>query len=214
MKFDDLITFSRDLPFFDVNTLSLVSGDPKGYLSVQLNGWTAKESIIRLRRGYYTLGRRYRRAPLSDVAIANALCSPSYLTGLWALSLYGMIPEMVTAFTSATTRTTCSFENEIGRFEYHKLKPDFFFGYSQRPFGETRAWVAEPEKAVLDALHAWPGEWTTARLGAELRLQPIEAFDTSKLAVYAQRWGSPRLLRAAAAIETLFASALVAMKPL
>ena len=56
-------------------------------------------------RGMYTFADRYRRVPVSPAALANALYSPSYVSGLWALGFYGLIPEGVSSYTSVTTRT-------------------------------------------------------------------------------------------------------------
>ena len=53
---------------------------------------------------------------------ANALHAPSYLSGPWALSFYGVIPESVPVYTSVTTRTPREYENPFGVFSYRNVK--------------------------------------------------------------------------------------------
>ena len=69
---------------------------------------------------------------VAPATLANALCFPSYLSGLWALSFYGLIPEAVPVHTSVTTRGPADFENAYGMFRYTSIKRSFFFGSGER----------------------------------------------------------------------------------
>ena len=62
----------------------------------------------------YTLSETYRRTPVTPAVLANALYRPSYLSGLWALGHYDLIPERVVRFTSVTSRVPRRFENPVG----------------------------------------------------------------------------------------------------
>ena len=143
----------------------------------------------------YTLPEKYRRAPLSPAALANQLYRPSYLSGLWALAHYDMIPERVVWLTSVTPRVPRHFENPVGVFDYRNIKQDWFFGYATVQREGQDVFVAEPEKALLDHWHLTPGEWTPERLG-EMRYQHSDRVSEERLRAYAERFRSPRLLRA------------------
>ena len=143
----------------------------------------------------YTFADRYRRVPLSPAALANALYPPSYVSGLWALGFYGLIPEGVSAYTSVTTRMPRKFENAFGAFLYAAIKRSFFFGYRTVSIAGTEVVIATAEKALLDLFHLSAGEWDRPRM-MEMRFQRNEGVDGRRLHDYAQRLGKPRILRA------------------
>ncbi|MDD4736876.1 MAG: hypothetical protein PHP44_12330 [Kiritimatiellae bacterium] len=149
-----------------------------------------------LRRGMYAWPERYRRVALNPAVVANALLSPSYLSGLWAMGWHGLIPEMVTVYTSVSSRGVRRFENALGVFEYRHVKRELFFGYEEVEWEAARVCVALPEKALLDYWHLTSGEWTAERMEA-MRFQFVQRVSTARLAEYAVRAASPRLERAA-----------------
>jgi len=163
---------------------------------MQLSRWMKQGKVIGLRRGMYTLSDTYRRAPIVPAALANPLYRPSYLSGLWALACYDLIPERVVWFTSVTTRVPRRFENPFGTFDYRNLKQDFFFGQQVVDWGGHPVALAEPEKALLDHWHLSDGPWTPERLD-EMRYQHMERVSADRLLDYAGRFRSPRLERAA-----------------
>ena len=57
--------------------------------------------------------------------------------------------------------------------------------------------VAEPEKALLDLWHLQSGEWNLDRM-QEMRFQNRGLVSEERLQGYAERFSSPRLLRAVA----------------
>lgn len=194
MNFHSLVKQVGRLPCFDLALILQVSGESRGRLLVQLHRWVRAGKVIPLRRGLYTLSDAYRHASLSPLLVANELYRPSYLSGLWALSFYGLIPEKVTLFTSVTTRVTRSFQNPFGAFSYSSLQQASFWGFGASEVQGCPVWMAEPEKALLDFWHLNAGEWTVDRL-REMRFQGFEAVDVDRLGVYAGRWGAPRLAR-------------------
>ena len=121
---------------------------------------------------------------------------PSYLSCLWALSFYGLVPDAVPTNQSVTTRVTRRFANPLGSFTYSSLKRDLFWGAVTHAVDGVSASIAEPEKALLDLWHLSPGEWTPERL-EHMRFQQLELIDRARLESYADRWQSPRIRRAA-----------------
>lgn len=182
------------MPCFDLALLAQAFDDRREAIRVQLSRWMAQGKVIGLRRGMYTLSETYRRVPLNPAVLANALYRPSYLSGLWALGHYDLIPERVVWFTSVTSRVPRRFENPFGVFDYRNIKQAGFFGFASAGVGDRKFLVAEPEKALLDHWHLTTGEWTPERLD-EMRYQHVAQVDAERLKRYAQRFRSPRLDR-------------------
>ena len=195
MKFEALIDQVGKLECFDLPLLVQAFDEPRASIRVQLARWMKAGRVIGLRRGMYALPDAYRRAKLTPARLANQLYRPSYVSGLWTLGFYDMIPERVVWLTSVTTRVPRHFENPFGVFDYRNLKRGAFFGYHMVACFGQDVLLAEPEKALLDHWHLTSGEWTTARLG-EMRYQHVEKVRADTLRRYAERFASPRLLRA------------------
>jgi len=143
----------------------------------------------------YTLPDSYRKVPVAPTGVSNALYRPSYLSGLWALSFHGLIPERVVWLTAVSPRVPRRFENPLGVFEYRCIKQALFFGYAAVPYGGQEILVADPAKALLDHWHLTPGEWTVERL-TEMRYQDMDKVSAATLRAYCSRFNSPRLSRA------------------
>jgi predicted transcriptional regulator of viral defense system len=197
MVFDSLLRLTGTLQCFDLPLLVQAFDDPREIIRVQLSRWMKQGKVINLRRGMYTLGDTYRRAPLVPAALANQLCRPSYLSGLWALGFYDLIPERVVWLTSVTSRPPQRFENPFGVFDYRNIKQERFFGYRTATQGGASFLIAEPEKALLDHWHLTPGDWTKERL-EEMRYQHVGQIDAVRLESHARRFASPRIDRAVA----------------
>ncbi|MDR1728739.1 MAG: hypothetical protein LBT74_12590 [Acidobacteriota bacterium] len=196
MVFEELLSLAGNLPCFDLPLVAQAAmGESKPALRVQLSRWMAQGKLLHLRRGVYAFAPPYARASASPPELSGLLYSPSYLSGVWALGYYGLIPERVVELTAVTTRVPRLFQNAFGVFSYRHIKRAMFFGYRQTGFAGRKITVAEPEKALLDHWHLTPGEWTPERIEA-MRYQNAEVVDTRRLAGYAGRFDSPRLLRA------------------
>ena len=195
MCLDAALDLLGSLPFFDLATVAQLTEEPHGSLVNQMHRWSRAGKLVPLRRGMYAFADRYRRVPVSPASLANALYSPSYLSGLWALAFHGLIPEAVPSYTSVTTRTPRRFDNRFGAFVYHAIKRDFFFGYRTVSIAGAEVVIATPEKALLDLFHLNSGEWDRPRM-VEMRFQQGEGIDRRRLREYAQRMGKPRILRA------------------
>ena len=197
MKYGALVDLVGAMECFDLPLLAQGFDGQREGMRVQLSRWMKEGKVIGLRRGMYTLPNAYRPAPVTAARLASQLYRPSYLSGLWALGYYDMIPERVVWLTSVTPRVPRHFENPFGVFDFRNVKQEAFFGYVAVQYGGQEILVAEPEKALLDHWHLTPGEWTEARL-AEMRYQQLRRVRGGRLRAYADRFASPRLRRAAA----------------
>jgi len=68
--------------------------------------------------------------------------------------------------------------------------------------GDSHAFVARPEKALLDLVYLSP-RGDSLEYILELRLQNFDSFDALKLLEIAQRTGSAKLMRAAERVAKL-----------
>ncbi len=110
----------------------------------------AKRGVfLKLRNGLYCLADQLP----SELAIANRLYEPSYLSFEFALSYYHLIPEAAYVITSATSRPTRALAALGKTFEYHRLKKSVFTGYEPIKIGTETVLMATPEKALLDTLY-------------------------------------------------------------
>ena len=195
MRLGEVTDLLGATPWFDLPTVVQLSGEPRREVVNQLSRWSRAGKVVSLRRGMYALADRYRRVPVPPAALANALCFPSYLSGHWALSFHGLIPEAVAVYTSVTTRGPINFANQYGMFRYSAIKRGIFFGYRSVTIAGSEALVATAEKALLDLFHLQHGEWDRSRM-IEMRFQQTEVVDRDRLRADARRFGKPRILRA------------------
>ena len=125
-------------------------GDPAG----KIMRMRKEEKIFQLTRGLYETD-----PDVPGQCLAGAIYGPSYLSFDYALSLYNLIPEAVSAFTSATfrKRRTKNYTNRFGRYMYRDV-PDavFSFGITIRKEYGYEYRIAVPEKALCDKLYTMP----------------------------------------------------------
>jgi predicted transcriptional regulator of viral defense system len=131
------------------------------------------------------------------------LIPASYISLQSALAFYGMIPEHVPVTTSVTTSRPAHWETSLGIFDFRRIQVEFFEGYRLVDVSEKqRAFVATPEKALLDLVYLEPGGDTLDYL-SELRLSNLNRLDWQLLEHLARNIEKPKLLRAIIAIREL-----------
>jgi len=162
-----------------------------GYLSLQLTRWCEAGKLVKIRKGLYAFGDTSAGLP----GLANEIVAPSYLSGLWALGHYGMIPEAVWEYTSVcrVSPRTKLWQTPFGRFSYRQLK--FFSGYERVEWDGRHVFLAVPEKALCDEWYLAGGEWTVER-HREMRYQQIGGLREHWLREFVLGFGSPRVERA------------------
>lgn len=111
--------------------------------------WNKRGRITRVKRGLY----RFSEQVLPDAYVANKLYEPSYVSLEYALSYHRVIPESVYTITSVTTKSTRSFNVQGKRFTYHRIKRSAYSGYHPYRQQGFTFYLAEPEKAFVDALY-------------------------------------------------------------
>jgi predicted transcriptional regulator of viral defense system len=202
MKFERLIEIVGDEPVFETGLLLAGDADPDD-VRRQLSRWVRAGRLYQLRRGLYALAPPFQKVKPHPFVVANRMVRGSYVSLQSALAYYGLIPDVVYATTSVTTLRPGRWETPLGVYEFRHIKKDLFFGYrSVEVAPGQRAFVAAPEKALLDLAHLHPGSDDPAYL-RELRLQNMERLDLDELRRMAERAGSPKLRRVAAFVVEL-----------
>ena len=202
MQFTDLLEVVGDAPFFETGLLLAGVVDPAD-VRRRLSRWTTNGRLYQLRRGLYTLAPPYRKVKPHPFTVANALVRGSYVSLQAALAHYGLIPDIVHRTTSVTTGRPGQWSTPLGIYTFRHIKHTWFHGYRRLALGGGQtAFVATPEKALLDLVYLQPGGDDPAYL-AELRLQATEQLDLVALARLAAGSGSPKLQRAADLIAGL-----------
>lgn len=125
-------------------------GDPAGKIS------RMKQSgeLLQLTRGVYETDPN---AP--GHCLAGAILGPSYLSFDYALSWYGLIPEAVRVYTSATfaKRKAKEFRNAFGLYAYRDVPREAYpYGIRMVREQEYVFQIAAPEKALCDKLYTMP----------------------------------------------------------
>lgn len=142
--------------------------------------------FLRLKRGLYAL-----QDPLpSEEEIANVLYRPSYVSFEYALATYHILPEMVYAVTSATSKPTRTFTVADKTFFYLTIKQEAFTGYQPLKREGRTILMAEPEKALVDYLYfvALGKKSTNDRFN-------LSALNRQKIESYAMLFARPKLMQ-------------------
>ena len=136
----------------------------------------------------------YQNVAPHPFLIANALIPGSYVSKQSALAYYGLIPEYTPRTQSVTTLCPSEWD---GGFYFQYIAAHFYFGYQLVTLSsQQHAYVAKPEKALLDLIHLTPHSDSLKYL-SQLRLQDLGKLDLNQLHEFAERTGKPKWKRAA-----------------
>ena len=202
MEFERLINIVDDEPVFETGFLLAGNADPKDVI-LQLSRWTKAGRIYQIRRGLYALAPPYRKVRPHPFLVANRMVRASYVSCQSALEFHGLIPEHAPVVVSVTTSRPGRWKTPLGAFEFRHIRKTLFSGYkSVEVGGGQKAFLATPEKALLDLVYLQPGADKESYLN-ELRLKNFEKLDLGILQELAAKSESPKLVRAAKLINAL-----------
>lgn len=173
----------------------------------------AKGIIIRVKKGLYIFGEKWRRKPYSREILANLLYGPSCVSLDYALHYHGLIPERVEAITSVTPKRGARFATPVGLFLYRNVpEAGFAVGLGRVELEDSRAFlIATPEKALADKLRQARGlglrtqQECLAYLVEDLRIEEsaLCALDAGLLDELSQIYRSPRVALLAGLVRRL-----------
>ena len=136
-----------------IKTSSMILEELKSYGSPmsKLSRMVKSGEYIRIIKGLYETN-----PSTPGYLLAGSIYGPSYLSFEFALSYYGLIPEAVYTFTSATydKKKKKKFETPFGIFTYRDVPKEVYpLGVELVREGEYSYWIASPEKALCDMLY-------------------------------------------------------------
>ncbi|MGC9157330.1 MAG: type IV toxin-antitoxin system AbiEi family antitoxin domain-containing protein [Candidatus Micrarchaeia archaeon] len=169
---------------FTVKDASRIIGKSEKYASLYLSRLIGSGHVLRIEKGKYCLSNA------SPYAVASNIVHPSYVSMLAALKYHGLTSQNIYAIDVVTSARHKDIEAMGYSIIFNKVPRRLMFGFYRND--EDNAFVAYPEKALIDAL-----------LIGNIPLPYIEeAFenaeangrlDKSKLMAYAKATGSKAL---------------------
>ncbi len=202
MEFNNLVRIVGDEPVFETSLLLAGNVDPAD-VRRQLSRWTKAGRLYQFRRGLYALAPPFQKVKPHPFLIANRMVRGSYVSCQSALAYYGLIPEYVPVVVSVTTARPAHWETPLGIFEFRHIKTELLRGSRLIDLdGGQRAFVALPEKALLDLVYLHPAADAPDYV-RELRLQNLEHLNLSELQRLADFTRSPKLKRATKVVVEL-----------
>ena len=202
MEFSTLLDIVGNEPLFGTDIL--LAGDVcPADIQRQLSRWVTAGKVYQLRRGLYTLASPYQKIVPHPFLVANRLQPGSYISLQSALAFYGLIPERVSVTTSVTTGRPGKLTNPLGEFDFRHIQVNWLRAYRQVDLGnDQKAFVATPEKALLDLVYLVPGS-DTAEYLKELRLQTLDQLDLNQMQQLSLGSNKLKLIRAVEAIQQM-----------
>ncbi len=205
MKFAEVLNIVEEEAVFDTGLL-LAGNIQASDLYQQLTFWKKTGRILQLRRGLYALAPPYQKVRPHPFHIANRMVPGSYVSCQSALAHAGLIPEWVPVVTSVSTGRPGIWKTPLGEYWCRHIRKGLLFGYRWvEVVPGQHAFIAEPEKALLDLIHLQPDGESEEYLNG-LRLQNLETFNLDTFAELVGRGARPKLTRAISVVEQIIAA--------
>ena len=119
--------------------------------NAKLSREVKKGNLIKIVNGLYETNPN-----VNGYLLAGSIYGPSYLSFDFALSYYGLIPEKVTTYTSATfnKKKKKEYKNQFGYYTYRDV-PSMVYPIEVKLIEEDgySYQIATPEKAICDKLY-------------------------------------------------------------
>jgi len=109
----------------------------------------AAGEVIRICRGLYCLGSRYRDRPVDSLIVAQMIMGPSYVSLEAALAFHGWLTEAVETVTSACDARGRRFQTPIGGFSFDRVPQHRLFA------GVCRVPRADGQAALVHRSGGW-----------------------------------------------------------
>lgn len=202
MKFEEMVDLVANEAVFS-SALLLAGKRSAQNVRLQLSRWVKGGKLYQIRRGLYSLPPPWRKIEPHPFLIANRLRAGSYVSLHSALAWHGLIPEYTPVTTSVGAGHPIVSHTPIGSFVFKHIMPTLRFGYLEQAVArEQFAFIATPEKALIDLLYLTPGADSPAFI-EELRLQNISILNKDLLIETTKRINKPKLFRCVKIIEEL-----------
>lgn len=180
-------------PLFSVEEACLLGWEQSpAVLKLQLHQWAKTGDLVRLKRGVYGFPEQIK----DKTDVARVLYGPAYVSLEYALHQYGLLPDVVFAFTLVGPKGTKKFLTPFGLFIYRKIRKDLFWGY------DPITLMGEREKALVDYFYLNGAKlFPKADFWETGRWQNLETIDFEKARSYAHRSKEGKVLRLIESLE-------------
>jgi len=131
----------------------------------------ANGDLIQLRRGIYSLGKHFQRAPLHHFELAQRIYVSSYVSLESALAFHSWIPEGVYTTTSICMKRSASFDTPVGSFSYTRIPEFNFIGVERLTHARSIFLVSSPTKAITDYVVVHKVDLLPNQLRESLRIE-------------------------------------------
>ena len=179
-----------------VKTTAMILNELKAYANpkTKLSRMVQSGDYFPIVKGLYETNRN-----VDGYLLAGSIYGPSYLSFEFALSYYGMIPESVYTYTSATfdKKRKKTFETSFGTFTYQDVPGKAYpWGIRLAFEGEYSFQIATKEKAVCDKLynmssvHSMKEMWQLLTDNLRIDEEELEKLDLQSLQILQQKYHS------------------------
>ncbi len=164
-----------DKPYFNLREIARVLNISLSSARVAASRYVKSGLLIRLKRDLYILADQWNYLSIeTKFLFANLIQSPSYISLLSALSYYEISTQIQQEFIeSIALKRTKQVTIRETVFNYSKIKEDLYFGFLR----QGQFFIAEPEKALLDALYLM----SLKRYALDLDAIDFDKFDGKKV---------------------------------
>ncbi len=165
-------------PYFHVEDLARVLGVKPASARVIASRYVKAGLLLRLKRDMYVRADRWSFLSQEEkFQLANLLQSPSYISLLTALSWYEISTQIPQDYIeSIALKRTKQIRVQNTVFQYLKIKKALYFGFVRH----QQFFIAEPEKAFLDAMYLF----SLGRYSLDLDAVDVNRLDWEKI----KRW--------------------------
>lgn len=145
--------------FSDTELDHLLPGSPHSRYGL-IKRAVAGGNFIRLRRGLYCLGEKFRRQSLNLFVLAQKIYGPSYISFQSSLSYHEWIPEAVYTVTSSCLNRSKTYQTPLGIFSYVSIPAKIFLAGVDLVRTEKETFLmASPLRALADIVYAGKKNW-------------------------------------------------------
>jgi predicted transcriptional regulator of viral defense system len=153
------------VPVFETGDAAVRLSLTNAHASTVLARLAAARQVVRLRRGVWAFPDRVDPLTLPGRLTAPL---PSYVSLQSALYFHGMISQVPAVTYAVSLARARRFDTPLGVVSVHHVTPGFFFGFEDT--GRQGAFIASPEKALVDFLYLAPARSKLFRALPEVEL--------------------------------------------
>lgn len=195
-EFIEMLKF-YGIPVFTAAEASRIVDKGAKYTSLYLSRIAHSGKIARIEKGkYYITGS-------SSYAVASNITHPSYASMMSAFKYYGLTTQNISSIDIVSVDRHSSMELMGYSIIFNKVPRGMMFGF--RRVGEDGAFMAYPEKALIDAM-LFGGIPMPYIIEAFANAREMRMLDTERLSQYAARIGSKELDKKIKALMQLSAN--------